>query len=87
MLDLFRPLWDSPNLLMSGCHLTRPTQSSILTVDIIVGKDCSLNTIISVKLQLEGGADNLGRIISKEISAVLMVGERRSVTLQTSEAR
>ena len=63
-----------------------PTQSSILTVDIIVGKDCSLNTIISVKLQLEGGADNLGRIISKEISAVLMVGERRSVTLQTSEA-
>ena len=62
-----------------------PTQSTLLTVDIIVGKECSLNTIVSAKLQLEGGADNLGRIISKEISAVLMVGERRSVTLQTNE--
>ena len=56
-----------------------PTQSTELVADVIVGSDCDLNTIISAKIQLEGGADELGRPIMKELTAVLMVGERRNV--------
>ena len=58
-----------------------PTQSTNITMDILIGPDCPLNTIVSAKLQLEGGADNIGRPILKELTAVLMVGERRNVEI------
>ena len=40
-----------------------PTQSILLQADIIVSKDCDLNTIISATIELEGGSDDLGRPI------------------------
>ena len=53
--------------------------------DVIVSKDCDLNTIISATIELEGGSDELGRPISKSITAGLLVGERRDVTLEGLE--
>ena len=58
-----------------------PTESVHLIADIIISPDCDLNTIISATIELEGGADELGRPISKTISAAIMVGERRHVLL------
>ena len=62
-----------------------PTKSIELFADVIVSKDCDLNTIISATIELEGGSDELGRPISKSITAGLLVGERRDVTLEGLE--
>ena len=59
-----------------------PTQSVELFADVIISADCDLNTIISATIELEGGNDELGRPISKTITAGLLVAERRSVELQ-----
>ena len=59
-----------------------PTQSILLQADIIVSKDCDLNTIISATIELEGGSDDLGRPILETIPVALIVGERRNVELQ-----
>ena len=57
------------------------TESVNLIADIIISPNCELNTIISATIELEGGADELGRPISKTVAAALMVGERRNVVL------
>tara|TARA_B100001113_G_scaffold138533_2_gene113666 strand:+ start:7772 stop:11278 length:3507 start_codon:yes stop_codon:yes gene_type:complete len=62
-----------------------PTESIELLGEIIVSPDCSLNTIISATIELEGGMDELGRPILKTVSAALIVGERRNVELQDIE--
>ena len=59
-----------------------PTQSVELFADVIISLDCDLNTIISATIELEGGSDELGRPISKTITAGLLVGERRYVELE-----
>ena len=59
-----------------------PTQSVELFADVVVSADCDLNTIISATIELEGGSDDLGRPITKSITAGLLVGERRNVELQ-----
>ena len=51
-----------------------PTQSVELFADVIISLDCDLNTIISATIELEGGSDELGRPISKTITAGLLVG-------------
>ena len=61
------------------------SESVILSADIIVSEGCELNSIISVTIELEGGLDELGRPISKSVSTVLMVAERRSVTVDNIE--
>ena len=58
------------------------TESIDLFADVIISPDCDLNTIVSATIELEGGMDDIGRPISKTISAALMVGERRNVELQ-----
>ena len=62
-----------------------PSESVILFADIIVSEDCELNSIISATLELEGGLDELGRPITKSVSTVLMVAERRSVNVDDIE--
>ena len=62
------------------------TESIILYSDIIVSDECELNTIISATIELEGGSDELGRPITKTITTVLMVGERRNVELDRIES-
>ena len=62
-----------------------PTESIELLAEIIVSPDCSLNTIISATIELEGGMDELGRPILKTVSAALIVAERRNVELQDIE--
>ena len=59
-----------------------PTKSVELFADVIVSPNCELNTIISATIELEGGSDDLGRPITKAVTAGLLVGERRYVTLQ-----
>ena len=59
-----------------------PTQSIELFGDVIVSADCELNTIITATIELEGGSDELGRPITKSLSAALLVAERRNVVLQ-----
>ena len=59
-----------------------PTESVVLFADVIISPDCELNTIITAKIELEGGSDELGRPIVETVSAALMVGERRSVNLE-----
>ena len=59
-----------------------PTQSVELFADVIISADCDLNTIISATIELEGGNDEVGRPISKTITAGLLVAERRNVELQ-----
>ncbi|MBA4694735.1 MAG: hypothetical protein H2066_02645 [Candidatus Poseidoniales archaeon] len=61
------------------------TQSELLLADIIISPECELNTIISVTIELEGGADEFDRPITKTVSAALMVGERRHVEVSTPE--
>lgn len=63
-----------------------PTQSVELFADVIISGDCELNTIISATIELEGGSDELGRPITKSITAGLLVGERRNVELQEINA-
>ena len=63
-----------------------PTQSVELFADVIISSDCELNTIISATIELEGGSDELGRPITKSITAGLLVGERRNVELQEINA-
>ena len=58
------------------------TQSIDLVADVIISPDCALNSIISATIELEGGADELGRPIVKTITVALMVGERRNVVLE-----
>ena len=58
------------------------TQSIDLVADVIISSDCPLNSIISATIELEGGADELGRPIVKTITVALMVGERRNVVLE-----
>ena len=58
------------------------TQSVELLADVIISSDCALNSIISATIELQGGADELGRPIVKTISVALMVGERRNVELE-----
>ncbi len=62
-----------------------PTQSVILTADVVISEDCDLNTLISVKIELEGGSDDLGRPIMKSVASALMVGERRNVDFELPE--
>ena len=62
-----------------------PTESVILYSDIIVSEDCELNSIISATIELEGGLDELGRPITKTVSTVLMVAERRNVVVEEIE--
>ena len=59
-----------------------PTQSVELFADVIISSNCELNTIISATIELEGGSDDLGRPITKAVTAGLLVGERRYVSLQ-----
>ena len=40
------------------------------------------NTIITATIELEGGSDELGRPITKSLSAALLVAERRNVVLE-----
>ena len=61
------------------------TQSELLLADIIISPECELNTIISVTIELEGGADEFDRPITKTVSAALMVGERRHVEVSAPE--
>ncbi|MGB2334425.1 MAG: hypothetical protein ACPH87_02010 [Candidatus Poseidoniaceae archaeon] len=63
-----------------------PTQSVELFADVIISQNCDLNTIISATIELEGGSDELGRPISKSITAGLLVAERRNVELQEVSA-
>jgi hypothetical protein len=62
-----------------------PTESVTLYSDIIVPEDCELNSIVSATIELEGGLDELGRPITKKVSTVLMVAERRNVVVEDIE--
>tara|TARA_B110000444_G_scaffold190471_1_gene180068 strand:- start:6356 stop:9808 length:3453 start_codon:yes stop_codon:yes gene_type:complete len=62
------------------------TESVDLLADVIISSDCALNSIISATIELEGGADELGRPIVKTITVALMVGERRNVVLEEISA-
>ena len=46
-----------------------PTESVELIADIIISSNCELNTIISATIELVGGEDELGRSITKTLSA------------------
>ena len=59
-----------------------PTKSIDLIADIIISSNCSLNTIITATIELEGGMDEQGRPIMKTVAAALIVGERRNVEMQ-----
>ena len=63
-----------------------PTESVSLLADIIISKDCDINTIISATIELEGGSDDLGRPILETLSAAIIVGERRNVELETIDS-
>ena len=58
-----------------------PTESVELTVDVIIGSDIELDTRISIRIELEGGQDDLGRSILRTLDAMLLVSERRLVEL------
>ena len=62
-----------------------PTESVELIADIIISSNCELNTIISATIELVGGEDELGRPITKTLSAAILVGDRRSVDLVVTQ--
>jgi hypothetical protein len=57
------------------------TESVELMGEVMIMPGVELNTRISVRLELEGGSDELGRPILKTISDMVMVGERRNVEI------
>ena len=59
-----------------------PTESKQINAQIIISTNCSLNTVVSVIIQLEGGIgeDNLPLLESS--TSVLMVTERRNVVIE-----
>jgi len=58
-----------------------PTESVELMGEVMIMPSVELNTRISVRLELEGGSDELGRPILKTITDMVMVGERRNVEI------
>tara|TARA_B100001741_G_scaffold23006_4_gene16987 strand:- start:2368 stop:5889 length:3522 start_codon:yes stop_codon:yes gene_type:complete len=58
-----------------------PTESTELTVSVIIGEDVDLDTRITIRIELEGGQDDLGRPILKTLESMLLVGERRQVEI------
>ncbi|MDP6869758.1 MAG: CARDB domain-containing protein [Candidatus Poseidoniaceae archaeon] len=59
-----------------------PTKSVELIAEILIGKDCDLNTRISMRLEFEGGEDEFGNQILRSLDSLIMVGERRNVVLE-----
>ena len=58
-----------------------PTESVELIADVIIDSDIELDTRISIRIELEGGQDDLGRPILQTLDAMLLVSERRLVEL------
>ncbi|HIF46307.1 MAG TPA: hypothetical protein EYQ73_05880 [Candidatus Poseidoniales archaeon] len=58
-----------------------PTESIDLIAEILVNEETALNTRISVKIELEGGSDEIGRPILHTLDSMLMVTKRRAVNL------
>ena len=56
-----------------------PTEYKNIVAQLIISENCSLNTIISMSIQLEGGSDENNIPIIETANSILIVAERRNV--------
>lgn len=59
-----------------------PTEYKNIGAQLIISENCSLNTIVSISIQLEGGSDENNMPILDTATSVLIVAERRNVNVE-----